>query len=1174
MHIIHLSDLRLSDKTKDNATVVCQGIVDKIKALTTLTTPLTTPTTSPPTTSPTPTAPTPPSSTPSPSPPSPTLTSANHTQPISSTANHTTVDPYKPTDCVCIMTGLMFDANITPHMKDITVLATYIKSISNLCPILIFNNETLGEDSTNPIADYLTGAGNTESTTSLDGVEQNCKIIVCKAYVHEVLFIIPSTPKTIRYRGVSYTSMRYDMAQGAIYPLTVTDGSFKVAIINSRYNPVNDPSFVGNSGNSNNSNSLISPEALISIRPANDPFNVRHVLPDRDLYVCGGRTHDHIFDPTHKVSEPGAVMQASYIEDIDKGINIWDSSAKYIKFEIVKPKTPYLKIVLCDNARVRGEIGDAKDPQDVAGIIIEYKRCSAAYVNDFTRLYTTIYNRYPYVKNVDTNAMSAVNNFNKMTPLSDEQYVTDEIIKLAQTQGHDAQMIKDLLSYHDHVVGTYKATLPTSTVIQPAYTGIVRRWKLKSMRWSNMLCYGASNHIDFQQMSNIIGIIAPNMSGKSSIFDILVYGLFGMVIRGDKSTMSRRSGKEIADGAIVIVELICSGTTYKIERTDDKIAVTIDDVTEYLSSNKDSTNYLTPIIGTYEDFIMTSFICQDNVTDFVHIDPVRRMGFINMVSGLHILLRYEKIAAKENKSITIPAPIKNVESKKIDTDKHRIYMGKLEVMKKTLEEKLVVVRAERDRKLKAVNIEVYNMMEWDNTCLCCSNNNRRLLGLVSDAIGMSRGGGSGGSGGSGGGGISNKPRTLEDIDEEIEGINKKLKVIAAEFQKEFAEFKIDENDNARLEAEAKDREGTRIINQQKKLIISAYQNILGLADGIHRVLLDEILETIQDEMNIMLGKLFTSQTNIEQDTKFEIELTYNNGINIDMIRGKNKTKLPIILGSGYQKFIVSIVFRICFTKMFNGPNAEFIIIDEGFTCLDKDNIISVRQFLEFVQHQFSFMIIISHLEQLIPIFKRNILIGFAYEDTSLVSHVGSELIDTLSLAERAAILNKIKISKVKKSRQTMGLANEIAEQITSGTTSTPYNTTNSTPYNSTNPTTNPSNPSQTYNSTNSLSNPTQTSNTSTSSRSSMPTSGSMAYSDVHTGYIDWVNVIQSGKSSEAKEPRERREKKARDPNKPKIADHPDMDKRPDGTYYCNKCSKDFKGALAAAIHLSRSAVHR
>ena len=53
-----------------------------------------------------------------------------------------------------------------------------------------------------------------------------------------------------------------------------------------------------------------------------------------------------------------------------------------------------------------------------------------------------------------------------------------------------------------------------------------------------MFCYGKKNVINFNNMQGIIGLVASNGSGKSSVFDIILYcNYFALIFDSLASTI-------------------------------------------------------------------------------------------------------------------------------------------------------------------------------------------------------------------------------------------------------------------------------------------------------------------------------------------------------------------------------------------------------------------------------------------------------------------------------------------------------------------------------------------------------------------------------------------------------------------------------------------------------------
>jgi len=70
------------------------------------------------------------------------------------------------------------------------------------------------------------------------------------------------------------------------------------------------------------------------------------------------------------------------------------------------------------------------------------------------------------------------------------------------------------------------------------------------------------------------------------------------------------------------------------------------------------------------------------------------------------------------------------------------------------------------------------------------------------------------------------------------------------------------------------------------------------------------------------------------------------------------------LVSGMEKFIVSLAIRSALISISSLPRPNFLLIDEGFGSLDKENLNSIVTFFDYLKTQFQFTAIISHIEYL------------------------------------------------------------------------------------------------------------------------------------------------------------------------------------------------------------------
>ena len=122
-------------------------------------------------------------------------------------------------------------------------------------------------------------------------------------------------------------------------------------------------------------------------------------------------------------------------------------------------------------------------------------------------------------------------------------------------------------------------------------------------------------------------------------------------------------------------------------------------------------------------------------------------------------------------------------------------------------------------------------------------------------------------------------------------------------------------------------------------------------DGIPYNLISKALPTIESEINNILHQIVEFTVNLTTDGKNVI-----GHINYD---GK---KWPIEMGSGLEKFVLSLAIRVALINISNLPRPNFIAIDEGFGCADKDNLNSMSSLLSYFRSTFDFIWVVSHLD--------------------------------------------------------------------------------------------------------------------------------------------------------------------------------------------------------------------
>jgi exonuclease SbcC len=193
----------------------------------------------------------------------------------------------------------------------------------------------------------------------------------------------------------------------------------------------------------------------------------------------------------------------------------------------------------------------------------------------------------------------------------------------------------------EYIVNMHKSTITTTPV---------RKWYIKSLRFDNLYKYGEGNFIDFTKFNgNTCGVIADNQSGKSSIMDIIVYGLFNVLLRGGiKGRIN-----DYAKNSFIKIEFVSNGREYVISRSDymntcknHSLLVKLDKLDK--SDNSNSSEYeniteksvtltydkLKTIIGSMDEFLSTAMY-YDNSYDIIKMNSIQRRTILGKLFGMY-----------------------------------------------------------------------------------------------------------------------------------------------------------------------------------------------------------------------------------------------------------------------------------------------------------------------------------------------------------------------------------------------------------------------------------------------------------------------------------------------------------------------------------------------------------
>ena len=186
------------------------------------------------------------------------------------------------------------------------------------------------------------------------------------------------------------------------------------------------------------------------------------------------------------------------------------------------------------------------------------------------------------------------------------------------------------------------------------------QWVPKQFEFSNMFSYGENNKIRFDNANGIVGIFAPNASGKSSLFDALSFCIFDKtsrtyiaknILNNRKSNFYCKLHFQIEDVDYYIerrAKLINRGRNLKVDvsfwREDESGIHSLNG-----EQRRDTNSIIQQYLGTYEDFVLTTLSLQGNNSLFIDKSQSERKEILAQFMGVDIFDKLYSHASDENR---------------------------------------------------------------------------------------------------------------------------------------------------------------------------------------------------------------------------------------------------------------------------------------------------------------------------------------------------------------------------------------------------------------------------------------------------------------------------------------------------------------------------------------------
>ena len=274
-----------------------------------------------------------------------------------------------------------------------------------------------------------------------------------------------------------------------------------------------------------------------------------------------------------------------------------------------------------------------------------------------------------------------------------EMPVSKEVKDIAKSGTLDSRTIKKhLRTYNGETVRNDVFWSEVDSQVDTALSNSLKalqtgnRWSIKKMEFDNTFGYGKDNVIDFTKLNGIVGLFGRNRAGKSSIPGTLTYGLFNKNDRGIVSNLHVVNAR--ADYCQAAVTFSVNDQLYRSERQSVKCMsrgsetvmtqLNLYEVDEDHSivrdmsgeQRRETEKELTRLIGTSDDFLLTSFAPQGGMNSFINLGGSERRKTICRFLGLDVFSELNKIF--RDASLETKAKMKTFKGKDYEKERQNL----------------------------------------------------------------------------------------------------------------------------------------------------------------------------------------------------------------------------------------------------------------------------------------------------------------------------------------------------------------------------------------------------------------------------------------------------------------------------------------------------------------------
>jgi len=392
-----------------------------------------------------------------------------------------------------------------------------------------------------------------------------------------------------------------------------------------------------------------------------------------DMVLLGDIHKRQFLNEEETIAYPGSLIQQNYSEEPSHGFLLWDVEKRKATYHQVENDYGYKILNVVDGEIQNSTTGKPFELTFMppkGRVKIKFTNTTLEQIKD---IQIGLRKQYPKLKEIVTERQDNIS-------IGDDRENKLDIGDVRDVN-YQNELIEDFLKRNvDNIdEATIKRVQEINDMTNNSpeiYDGDITRnvdWKIKSFEFDNMFCYGKGNKIDFTKLDGTIGVVAPNHSGKSAIMDAIAYTIYDVCSRTNRA-LDVMNKKKTTFRAKLNLEI--NGMDYWIERDakykrvnhkngkvshqcpvkvkfymidDSGEEVDLSGAARFNSTYGTGTNEeIKKVLGTFDDFILTSLSLQTNGMNFLDKKQAERKKILSTFMDIEVFEQLESIAKSDS----------------------------------------------------------------------------------------------------------------------------------------------------------------------------------------------------------------------------------------------------------------------------------------------------------------------------------------------------------------------------------------------------------------------------------------------------------------------------------------------------------------------------------------------